>query len=67
MSVNIGGFRIIFDVFNCELVAGMELAAVHDMVDFAVMFFEHDEFAWATVRKFGKDARTHDTGIIEND
>lgn len=36
------------------------------MVDSAVMFFEHDEFAWATVGKFGKDTRTHDASVVEN-
>ena len=38
-------FAIVGDIFDSELITGMEFAAVHDVVDFAVMFFEHNELA----------------------
>lgn len=42
----------------------MEFAAVHDVVDFAVVFFKYDEFAGAAVWQFGKDARAHYARVI---
>lgn len=65
-SDNTGGFAVVGDVFDGKLVAGVELAAIHDVVDFAVVFLENDELAWAAVRELGKNARTHDAGVVEN-
>ena len=45
----------------------MEFAAVHDVVDFAVMFFEYNELARTAIWQFSKNARTHHARIIEND
>ena len=63
-SDDIIGFGVVSDIFDGELVASMEFAAIHDMVNFAIMFFEYDEFAWATVGKFSKDTRAHNASII---
>ena len=38
-------FAIVGDIFDSELIAGVKLAAIHDVVDFAVMFFEYNELA----------------------
>ncbi len=57
-------FVAIGDVFDGELIAGMKFAAVHDVIDFAVVFFEYDELAGATVGKFSKDTRAHNASII---
>ena len=43
------GFTVVGDVFDSELITGMEFAAVHDVVDFAVVFFKYDEFAGAPI------------------
>lgn len=61
------GLGAIGDVFNGKLVASMKFAAIHDMVDFVVVFFEYDEFAWAAVGQLSKDARAHDAGIVEDE
>ena len=66
-SNNVIGFTVVGNILNCELVASVEFAAIHNMVDFAVMFFEHDEFAGTAVGKFSEDAGAHDASIVENE
>ena len=56
------------NVFDDELFAFVKFAAIHNVVDFAVVAFENDEFAWVAVGfAFSEDAAAHDAGIIEDD
>lgn len=45
----------------------MEFATVHHTLGFVAMFFEDDEFAFATVREFAEEAGLHDASIIQNE
>ena len=63
---DVRGFFVVGDVFDSKLIASMKFAAIHDMVDVAVMFFEDDKFARATVGKLCEDAGAHDASIIQN-
>lgn len=44
------------DVLNSESVADVEFAAIHNVINFASMFFEYDKFARTTVGQLSKDA-----------
>ena len=44
----------------------MKLAAIHNMVDFTIMFFEDDEFARATIGELSEDAGAHNTSIVQD-
>ena len=57
-------FVAIGDVFDSELIAGMKFAAIHDVIDLAVVFFEYDELAGATVGQFSKNTRAHDASVV---
>ncbi len=55
------------NVFDDELFAFVKFATIHNVVDFAVVAFEHDELAWVAVRfAFGEDTAAHDAGIVED-
>ena len=43
------GFTVVGDIFDSELVASMEFATIHDVIDIAVVFFKYDEFARAPI------------------
>ena len=56
------------NVFDDELFAFMELAAIHNVVNFAIVTLEDDEFAWVAIGfAFGEDTAAHDAGIVEDD
>ena len=63
---SVGGFGVVGDIFNGEDVAIVEFAAIHNVVNFACMFLEDNQFAWATVGEFGENARAHDASVVQN-
>ena len=40
---------IVSDVFYGKLIADMKFAAIHDVINFAIVFLKYDEFAWTSV------------------
>lgn len=44
----------------------MKFAAIHDMINFAVVFFKDNEFAGATIGKLGENAGAHDARIVKD-
>lgn len=66
-SNNVSSSRMVGEILDSELVTNMELAAIHDMVDFAGMFLEHNKFTWAAIGQLSEDARAHDASVVEDD
>lgn len=60
-------FGTVGDVFDGKLVAGMKFAAINNVIDIAIVFFEYDKFARATVGELCKDARAHNASIVEDE
>ena len=44
----------------------MKFATIHDVIVGIIVFFEYDEFAWATIGKLSKKTRAHDASVVEN-
>lgn len=56
------------NVFDDELFAFVKFATIHNVVDFAVVAFEYDEFAWVAIGfALSEDTAAHDAGVVEDD
>jgi hypothetical protein len=57
---------LVVGIVNCEDIAGVKFAAVHDGIKIGFVFFEDDEFAWTAIGKSSKKTSAHDAGVVKD-